>query len=188
GVNERDALDGGILAGVEECLRPRVQGLEGVARRGGRRRGDLLDESALDVLVHGLEELQLAGEVVVQGPPRYSRGADDLLRGHGRVAACGEQLARRLDQRCPRRLGLVGLARSRRPLPLRPRGILRFDIHTVCMIDTYCLYVSDSVHGDIVSTITASETPNAVSPTAAESWLAGFTDGWRPPQGPGAFG
>src|SRR6202022_2404151 len=167
GVNERDALDGGILAGVEECLRPRVQGLEGVARRGGRRRGDLLDEPALDVLVHGSEE---------------------LLRGHGRVAARGEQLARRPDQRCPRRLGLVGLERSRRPLPLRPRGILRFDIHTVCMIDTYCLYVSDSVHGDIVSTITASETPNAVSPTAAESWLAGFTDGWRPPQGPGAFG
>jgi ketosteroid isomerase-like protein len=43
------------------------------------------------------------------------------------------------------------------------------------------------MRGDIVSTITASQTPSAVSPTAAESWLAGFTQGWRAPQGPDAF-
>jgi ketosteroid isomerase-like protein len=55
------------------------------------------------------------------------------------------------------------------------------------MIDTYCLYVSDGVQGDIVNTITASETPSAVSPTAAETWLAGFREGWRAPQGPDAF-
>jgi hypothetical protein len=55
------------------------------------------------------------------------------------------------------------------------------------MIDTYCLYVSDGVQGDIVNTITASETPSAASPTAAESWLADFREGWRAPQGPDAF-
>jgi hypothetical protein len=76
-----------------------VQSRERVARRGDRRGGDLLDEPPLDVLVHGLEELELAGEVVVQGPPRYSGGADDLLGGHAGVATRGEQLARRPDQR-----------------------------------------------------------------------------------------
>jgi hypothetical protein len=38
-----------------------------------------------------------------------------------------------------------------------------------------------------VSTITASETASASSPTSAESWLAGFIEGWRAPQGPDAF-
>ena len=63
-----------------------------------------LEALDLDLHVDGLEELALAVEVVVEGPPGDARGADDLLGADRRVAALGEERSRGLDQGRPRRL------------------------------------------------------------------------------------
>ena len=88
--------------------------------------------------------------MVIEGSSRDARGAHDLLGPDGGVAALGEQRARRLDERRARGLGLFGLQRPRmrcvcgtrlaRLLVFR-RVVVQFDMHAVCMLDTYCLYV-----------------------------------------------
>jgi len=137
----------GVLARVEEGLGAGAQRLKRIARSGERRRGDLFDELLLDAFVDGLEELLLAREVVIERSSRDARGANDLLGPDRRVAALGKQRARRRDERGARGLTLLGLQRSRRCrcrgarfARLLPPGrglVPRFDMHAVCMIDTY---------------------------------------------------
>ena len=38
-----------------------------------------------------------------------------------------------------------------------------------------------------MSTITAATAPSASAHSTAESWVAGFIEGWREPHGPDAF-
>ncbi len=129
--------------------------MEGIARR-QRLAGDPLHQLALDLLVHGPEEVLLAGEVVVERPAGHVGGAHDLLGSHAGESPRGEQRPGGRDQGGAGGLGLFGLAASDRlrhrsglpprggpPSPFGP-GSFRLDIHTVCMlvINTYCLYVN----------------------------------------------
>ena len=87
--------------------------------------GDL----ALDLLVDGREQLPLAVEVVVERPAGHPGRADDLLGADRGVAALGEQRAAR--------------RRSAPPACSRDRSAwVLLDIHTACMLETYCLYVT----------------------------------------------
>ncbi len=64
---------------------------------------DLLDD-------RGEQRLLAAGEVVVQRAARHAGDADDLLGADRRVAALGEQAARREHQRATRHRGALGVA------------------------------------------------------------------------------
>ena len=64
-------------------------------------------------------------------------GAHDLLGADARVAALREQGAGGRDQGRTRGLGLLGLGGAH----WNSGGLVVLDIHTACMLDTYCLYV-----------------------------------------------
>src|SRR5215203_3058429 len=64
-----------------------------------------------------------------------------LLRSHLGVAAPGEQLAGGPNQPGACRLGLLGLLAPPLNAGDRRTALRRLDMHAVCMLDTYSLYV-----------------------------------------------
>jgi hypothetical protein len=86
----------------------------------GRRLGgfaDPRDELALNILENGPEEILLVREVVVESAAGHPGSVADVVDGDVGVAACRKELARCLDERRSRRLGvLVPQALGGRPI------------------------------------------------------------------------
>src|ERR671924_1085941 len=125
GVEQRDAHEGRIGAGVEEGADTGHEQLPRIVNAGDLI-ADRCHEISLELLVHSAEEILLVREVVVERAACDARARHDLLRPDPGVAAFGEQLARRSGQ-----------------LGAGPRSLLR-PRHTACMLRTYSLYVSDA--------------------------------------------
>src|SRR5262249_34523698 len=156
----------------------RSQDLDRVGRLRDGRGGDRLEQLALDLLVDGLEQLGLAGEVVIERSARDARAAHDLLGAHAGVAALREHRARRGHQRCACRLRLLGLRGAGASTPaLVAQRRLPFDMHAVCMLNTYSLYVTPckafpADEGGAMSTQTApAATHTPPGPAAARAWV-----------------
>ena len=96
-------------------------------------------ELLLDALEDRAEEIALVAEVVIEGPTGHARPPHDLLDRHLGVAALGEQLARRFDQRLARGLRVFGLEAAN-TLLLLPDGHQAIIPHTGRV--TYKWYVA----------------------------------------------
>ena len=130
-VEQHDALDLGLAAGLEPAERADAQHGERIGRAGGHRgaRG-ALGHLGLDLLEDGGEELALVGELVVEGPARHAGRAHDLLGADRRRSPRSANRGRAAAMSAAR-------VASERSACLRP-----LDIHTVCIHYAYSLYAT----------------------------------------------